>query len=90
MSTVLEVRLPQDQLKEIAAMVIAGLEGGKANRKPRTVAQAAKELNVSARTVYMRIQAGTIRRVPDIGAIRVPAAEIERLLSEEKSPASLA
>jgi len=81
MSTALEVRLSEEQMDELAAKIAQRLAPAKA-RRPRTVIEAAEQLNVSEHTIYTRVKAGTIRKVPDIGVIRIPAEEIERLLSE--------
>jgi excisionase family DNA binding protein len=46
-----------------------------------SVAQAAKLLGVSARTVHRKVKSGEIRSLEVVGKKRIPASEVERILS---------
>ena len=45
-----------------------------------TVATAAAALGVSTGCVRTRVKAGLIRSIPNMGVVRIPGAEIDRLL----------
>jgi excisionase family DNA binding protein len=47
--------------------------------EPYQVKEAAKALNLSVPSIYARVQAGTIRKVPGVGRVLIPAAEVQRL-----------
>lgn len=69
---ILEIELSDTQLAKIADMVAAKLE--RKNRTAYTVAEVAKRLGVSNRTITRRIEAKVIPTVPGIGAKRIPAS----------------
>ena len=62
------------QVHQLAAADSPGL--------PLTKAEAAHALRISTRTIDRRLKAGLIKTVPDIGAIRIPLSEIDRLLKK--------
>jgi excisionase family DNA binding protein len=45
-----------------------------------TVAEVATMLGVHGATIRRRIQAGTIPAIPHLGAVRIPASAVNRLL----------
>jgi len=55
---------------------------------PRTIRQAAEELNVSTHTVRAWIRTRRIGHVRLGRAIRIPYSEVERLLTEGRVPAA--
>ena len=77
MSISITITLTDEQLDEIANRVAAKL--GKFTEDPLTKQEAARALRVSVKTIERRIEAGVIRTVPDIGVVRIPVPEIERL-----------
>lgn len=50
---------------------------------PYSLKEAANLLNTSTETLRVRVHAGKIGRVPNIGSIRIPASEMNRLLKGE-------
>lgn len=77
----LEVR-DIESMDDDAIEALAARLGVRQSRRtsPWTLAEAARELGVSRETLRLRIHAGEIARVPNIGALRIPAREMERLL----------
>ena len=63
---------------DMARMVAGELRGRK---DTYTVAETAKALGVDISTIRRRIKAQVIPTVPGVGAIRVPAAFVEKLLN---------
>lgn len=86
MNGILEVRLSQEQMKEIAEMVCERLERAKKFNRPLNLSEAARRLGVSVATVSRRVAAGHIRTVQGIGCPRIPEEEIRRLLDGESIP----
>lgn len=78
MNITLQVVLTEDSLRQLAAMV-AEINAPEREQAPLTKKEAAAALKVSVKTIERRIAAGVITTVPDIGAVRIPLAEIERL-----------
>lgn len=70
--------LSDETLRQLAAMV-AKINSPEKEHAPLTKKEAAAALKVSVKTIERRIDAGVITTVPDIGAVRIPLAEIERL-----------
>lgn len=70
--------MTDDQLLAIAERVAAIIDA------PRSlsVAQAAHALNISPDSVRRRVAAGIIRRIPNMGSVRIPSTEIKRLLGQ--------
>lgn len=79
----LTLELTPDQIDALADAVAAKLANAKSGGDALTVAEAAKRLGVSIDTIYRRVEAGMIPKVPSLGVIRIPAAAIERMLSQE-------
>lgn len=79
--TVMEVKLRMDdgQLERLADMVAKRLRSPGNDDTPRSVEQAAKDLNISVSTVRRRIESGAIKKIEGIGALRIPAEEIRRI-----------
>ncbi len=75
----LEVKLSDDQLRDLARLIVAEMNHIPMRRGTVTVAEAAKLLGVDQKTIRRRIQAGVIKTVPELGATRIPLAEINRL-----------
>jgi len=80
-SATLEVTLSESAMDELAERIAAKLRETP-NNKPLTPKQASDALGVSLSTIHIRVRAGLIRKIPDIGAIRIPRSEIRRLLAE--------
>jgi excisionase family DNA binding protein len=70
--------LTDEQIAQIAAAV-RQMNGPQATGRPMSMSEAAKELNVSRETIRLAVHAGKMKRVPGISAIRIPAAEVERM-----------
>lgn len=80
---VIELRLPEDQLAQLAGL-IAERTGG--SRKPLTAGEAAKALGWCADTVRNYVNSGLIKTLPRPTAnsrILIPPSEIDRLLNPE-------
>ena len=77
----LSVTLTPGQLDELAENIAARMMKKEAKAKTYTVAEAAEILNVSYSTINIRIKAGFIRLIPNLGARRITQGEIDRLLS---------
>jgi len=78
------IQVTPELFTAIVDAVAAKIEGP-APRRPYTVKQAAKLTGIHYDTVYRNVEAGTIRKVPDIGRkILIPASEIDRLLGDGK------
>jgi len=86
-ATILEVRLNDAQLDELADAIYRKLNAAGSYSRPLTLREAAQALNVSYATLHRRIAAGIVRTVPGIGCCRVSQAEIRRLLGESENPA---
>lgn len=48
---------------------------------PYRVKEAAQLLGVSESNIYSRCKAGSIRTVPNVGRVLIPASEIQRLIN---------
>ena len=82
MSATLEVKLSEEQLDLLADRIAAKMgEARFSKTAPLSVKEAAQALGVGTDSIRTRIKAGIIRVVPDIGIIRVPQAETDRLLN---------
>ena len=79
-SATLEVILNDAQLEQLAERICQRLEKTQSYNKPLTVQEAADALNISYCTANVRIKAGMIRLVPNIGCRRVSQSEIRRIL----------
>jgi hypothetical protein len=75
----LEVKLSDDQLRDLARLIVAEMNHIPMRRSTVTVSEASKMLGVDQKTIRRRISAGVIKTVPELGAIRIPLSEIERL-----------
>lgn len=73
-----QFELTDEQIEAIAA-VVAKKVGPQTSGRPLSMTEAAKELNVSRETIRLAVHAGKMKRVPNISAIRIPAAEVERM-----------
>ena len=78
MSLIVQLVLTDAHLDAIAERV-AALHKGNVGGEPYTKEEAAKALRLSVRTIERRLEAGTILKIPNVGAVRIPASEIERL-----------
>jgi len=77
----LVLHLTDDQVDAIAARVAARMaEAPQRTRRPFTLREAAAEIGVSYETLRLRVRAGTVRRVPGIGKVLIPADEVARLI----------
>lgn len=70
--------LTDAQLDELAARIAAKMAPPVSGR-PLSLSEAARELGVSRETIRLAVHAGRVKRVPNITAIRIPAAEIQRM-----------
>jgi hypothetical protein len=70
--------LTDAQLDELAQRVAAKMAPPVSGR-PLSLKEAARELGVSTETIRLAVHAGKVKRVPNITAIRIPAAEIQRM-----------
>lgn len=86
----LTLELTPEQIDALADAVAAKLGGKTKGGDALTVAEAAKRLGVSIDTIYRRVEAGTIPKIPNLGVIRIPAAAIDRLLLKHEAAAPLA
>lgn len=86
---ILQLELTAEQIDTLAEAVAAKLGTKRNSRDAVTVAEAAKRLGVSIDTIYRRVEAGTIPKVPNLGVIRIPASYFDRILNE-KAAAPLA
>ena len=76
----IEFEFTREQLGELADMIADRLRAHSSTGKTAyTPEEAAKELGISARAVRNRINAGTIKRVPNMPRMLVPASEMKRL-----------
>lgn len=81
-SLTVELRLPDDQLRALAALIAQSV-GGSTGRATYTVAQAAQKTGQSEKTIRRHIEAGRIARVPNIHRTLIPAAALERYINGE-------
>jgi hypothetical protein len=72
------IRFDADQLQELAKLVAKELSRG-SQQQTVSPEELGAMLGVSGKTVRRRITAGVIASVPNIGVLRVPADEVERL-----------
>ena len=72
------ITLTDAQLDELAERVAAKMAPPVSGR-PMSLSEAARELGVSRETIRLAVHAGKVKRVPGITAIRIPAAEIQRM-----------
>lgn len=79
-----EIRLPDDQLEKLAELVAAKMPG-QGPTKPVSPAELAELIGVSEDTIRRRIDAGLIKKVPDIGRVKIPVSEVDRLLLIKKN-----
>lgn len=76
---IITLQLAPSDLDAIAAEVAK-------RNKPQsalTVAEVAQTLGISTSTARNRIKAGVIKAIPNIGAMRVARAEMDRVLSNQ-------
>lgn len=73
----LTIKLTPEQLRELAAE-IARIAAPAPAQKPLTVKAFADATGVSVNTVYRQVEAGSLRRVPGLAKVLIPAAELER------------
>jgi hypothetical protein len=73
---ILEIKLSDEQLGELADIVAAKLE--RKDRSAYTVKEAAAKLQISPKTILRRIEAKIIPVVPGIGAKRIPASWLDQ------------
>lgn len=80
----LKLDLSEATLERLASMIAAKLQASQvgSDRRPLTVKEAAKALNVSYDTMNVRIKSGLIRTIDGLGCRRIARAEIDRLLTE--------
>ena len=87
---IVALELTDAQLEEIAAKVANQLlaadrierpTAAVTRRTPYTVPEAAELLGVSRDTVYRMVAAKRLGRVPGSAVVRIPAGEMERVLS---------
>ena len=78
---ILEIALTEAQMDALAERMVAKNRG---DQEPNsyTVEEAAEKLRISVKTVRRRVEAGRIARIPGIGRVRIPRAEMQRLLNE--------
>jgi DNA-binding GntR family transcriptional regulator len=74
----LTLTLTPEQLDQLAERVAAKMAPPVSGR-PLSLNEAARELGVSRETIRLAVHAGKVKRVPNITAIRIPAAEIQRM-----------
>lgn len=80
----IEIRLPDDQLERLAALIAERL--GRKSDRPLTVPQAAARLGLAESTIRDHANAGIIKAMPrptKRSRMLIPAAEIERLLNPQ-------
>ena len=87
-TTILEVRLNDAQLGELADAIYRRLNAAGSYSRPLTLKEAATALNISYATLNRRVAAGVVRTVAGIGCSRVSQAEIRRLLGEADAGAA--
>jgi excisionase family DNA binding protein len=84
MSTI-EISLSDSDKRDIARYVAEEMrKAGTGRKSAMSVRELAATLGVSPQTIYERVEAGIIRKVPDIGAVRIPLSEVERLTGTQQ------
>ena len=79
--TTFPFRLHPDDLADLARLIAA--ETSPIDRiKPYTAEEAAAALNISITTVYSRVKSGMLPSIPNLGRVRIPAKEMEKILKE--------
>ena len=81
MSLTVPIVFTEEQLDAIAAKVASRLGDAPAARaKPYTVKEAAAAIGCGKSDLYERVKAGLVARVPVVGTILIPAAEVRRIV----------
>lgn len=75
----LQVELSDEQLVQIANLVAVKIRAGQATTYSKK--EAAAVLGVSVKTIHRRIEAAIIPTIPNLGAVRIPAAFIDQLVN---------
>lgn len=81
-AVILEVRLPADQLEELAERIAKKMGGGALPEAALDLKEAAGMLGISQATLRRRIDEGKVQRVRGIGCLRVARSEMRRLMGE--------
>ena len=81
MSVIVEMRLPPDQLEELADMIAVKMGDSRGKKDTYSASEVAARLGVSKDTILRRVKAGTYKKVPGTGTCRISHAELTRILS---------
>jgi excisionase family DNA binding protein len=77
-SLTIELRLPDEQIQALAALIARNVGGARA--EPYTVAEAAHRTGQSEKTIRRHIDAGRLSRIPHIHKTLIPASALERYI----------